>query len=92
MAQMKEQVKAPKIELNGEKIAKLSDAEFKILVIRMLTEVVQYGHKMEGKVKAVQSEMKRNIQGTNREGKETRTQINDMEQKERRNKHSTRIQ
>ena len=58
----------------------------------MLTEVVQYGHKMEGKVKAVQSEMKRNIQGTNREGKETRTQINDMEQKERRNKYSTRIQ
>ena len=34
------------------------------------------------KVKAMQSEMKKNIQGTNSEGKETRTQINDLEQKE----------
>ena len=30
----------------------------------------------------MQSEMKENIQGTNGEGKETRTQINDLEQKE----------
>ena len=55
---MKEQIKAPKTELKDEKIAKLSDAEFKTLVIRMLTEMVEYGHKMEEKVKAMQSEIK----------------------------------
>ena len=33
-------------------------------------------------MKATQSEIKQNIQGTNREGKETGTQINDLEQKE----------
>ena len=39
MPQMKEQVKAPKIELSIEDIDNLSDAEFKTLVIRMLTEL-----------------------------------------------------
>ena len=35
---MKEQIKAPeKIQLSGEEIANLSDAQFKTLVIRMLT-------------------------------------------------------
>ena len=34
------------------------------------------------KVKAMQSEIKKNIQGTNSEGKETRTQINNLEPKE----------
>ena len=82
MAQMKEQIKAPKIELSDEKIATLSDAEFKTLVIRMLTELVEYGRKIEKKVKAVQSKIKKNIQGTNSEGKETGTQINNLEQKE----------
>ena len=48
----------------------------------MLTEMVDYGCKMEEKVKAVQSEIKKNIQGTNSEGKETGTQINGLEQKE----------
>ena len=33
-------------------------------------------------MKDTQSEIKQNIQGTNRKGKETRTQINDLEQKE----------
>ena len=74
MAQMKEQTKAPKIQLTNEKIVNLSDTEFKTLVIRMLTEMVEYNHKVEEKVKAMQSEIKKNIQGTNSEGKETRTQ------------------
>ena len=60
----------------------LSDAQFKTLVIRMLTEMVEYGHKMEEKVKAMQSEIKENVQGTNSEGKESGTRINDLEQKE----------
>ena len=33
-------------------------------------------------MKAIQSEIKENVQGTNSDGKETRPQINDMEQKE----------
>ena len=48
----------------------------------MLIKMVEYGHKIEGKVKAMQSEIKKNRQGTNSEGKETGTQINDLEQKE----------
>ena len=68
---MTEQIKAPeKIQLSSEQIANLSNAQFKTLVIRMLTEIVEYGHKMEEKVKAMQSEMKRNVQGTNSKGKE----------------------
>ena len=59
-----------------------SDAELKTLVISMLTEMVDYGHKIEEKVKAMKSEIKENVQGTNSEGEETRTQINDLDQKE----------
>ena len=33
-------------------------------------------------MKTIQSEIKENIQGTNSEAKETRTQINDLEKKE----------
>ena len=41
MAQMTEHVKAPeKIQLSDEEIANLSDAQFKTLVIKMLTDLV----------------------------------------------------
>ena len=43
--------------------------------------MVEYGHKTEEKVKAMQSKVKENAQGTNSEGKETGTQINNLEQK-----------
>ena len=79
---MKEQIKVPKLELSDEEIANLSEAEFKTLVMRMLTEMVECGCKIEGKVKAMQSEIKKNMQGTNSEGKEIWTQINDLEPKE----------
>ena len=80
---MKEEIKAPeKIQLSDEEIAKLSDAEFKTLVIRMLTEMVEYVHKIEEKMKAMKSEIQENVQDTNSDGKETSTQINDLEQKE----------
>ena len=55
---MKEEIKTPKIELNDEEIDNLSDAQFKTLVIRMLTEMVEYGRKIEEKVKAMKSEIK----------------------------------
>ena len=49
---MKEQIKAPeKIQPSNEEIASLSDAQFKTLVIRRLTEMVEYGHKREEKMK-----------------------------------------
>ena len=44
---MKEQIKAPeKIQLSDEEIANRSDAQFKTLVIRKLTELVEFGHKL----------------------------------------------
>ena len=50
MAQMKEEIKAPeKIQLSDEEIANLSDAQLKILVIKMFTGLVEYGHKLEEK-------------------------------------------
>ena len=80
---MKEQIKAPKIELSNKEIANPSAAEFKTLVIRMLTEMVEYGCKIEKKMKAMQSETKENVQGTNNERNETGTQINSLGQKEK---------
>ena len=77
---MKEQIKAARIELSYEEITNLSDAEFKTLVIRMLTEMVEYGCKMEEKVKAMQSEIKINRDPTVKGRKWT--QINGLEQKE----------
>ena len=73
------------------------DAQFKTLAIRMLTELVEYGHKIEEKVKAMKSEIKENVKGANSGGKETGTQINGVDQKEERNiqpeqNEETRIQ
>ena len=63
----------------------------------MLIELVEYGHKIEEKMKAMQSKIKKNTQGTNSEGKETGTQIHNLEQKEETNfqlgqNEETRIQ
>ena len=44
--------------------------------------MVEYGCKIEEEVKAMKSEIKKNIRGTNSEGKETGTQVNNLEQKE----------
>ena len=95
MAQMKEQSKASERELSKEEIANLSDGEFKALVIKMLTELIELGQKMKKQMKGTQSEIKQNVQGTNSDRKETRTQSNDLEQKEKINIHQkeeTRIQ
>ena len=73
MARMKEQIKAPEKELSDKDIDNLSDAEFKTLVIRMLTEMDEYGCKIEEVVKAMKSEIKENIHGINSERKETGT-------------------
>ena len=52
---MKEQIEAPEKELSNEKIANLSDAECKTLVIRMLTEMTEYGCKIKEEMKGIQS-------------------------------------
>ena len=97
MAQMKEQNKTSERELSEEDIANLSDGEFKALVIKMLTELIELGQKMKEQKKGTQNEIKQNIQGTNSDRKETRTQSNDLEQKEKINiqleqNEETRIQ
>ena len=95
---MKEQIKAPeKIQLSDEETDNLSDAQFKTLVIRMITELVEYGRKLDEKMKAMLRETKENVQGTNSDGNETETQINGVDQKEERNiqqenNEETRIQ
>ena len=96
MAQMKEQIKATKIELHNEEIANLSDAEFKTLAVRMLTEMAEYGRKIGGKSEGY-AKWNKNIQGTNSKWKETGIQSNNLEQKEEINIQSeqneeTRIQ
>ena len=59
---MKEKIKAPeKIQLSEKEIANLSDAQFKTLVIRMLTELVEFGHKLDEKMKAMLSETQENV-------------------------------
>ena len=85
MAQMKEQSKASERKLSEEEIANLSDGEFKALVIKMLTDLIELGQKMKKQMKDTQSEMKQNIQETNNNRKETRIQSNDLEQKEEMN-------
>ena len=79
---MKEQIKTPeKIQLSDEEIANLSDAQFKALVINMLTELVEFGRKLHEKMEAMLRDTKENVQGTNSDAKETGTQINGVDQK-----------
>ena len=59
--------------------------------------MIELGHKMKEEMKATQNGIKENTQGMISEGKETGTQINDLEQKEEINIQSeqneeTRIQ
>ena len=95
---MKEQIKAPeKIQQSNEEITTLSDAQIKTLVRRKLTELVEFGHKLDEKMKAMLRETKENVQGTNSEAKESGTQINAADHKEERNiqpekNEKTRIQ
>ena len=54
MAQMKEHSKTSERELSNEDIANLSDGEFKDLVIKMLTELIELGWKMKKQMKDTQ--------------------------------------
>ena len=83
MAQMKEQSITSEIELNDEEIANLLDGEFKALVIKMLTDLIELSQEMKKQMKDTKNEIKQNIQGNNSDRKETRAQSNDLEQKEK---------
>ena len=92
MAQKKEQIKAPeKIELSNEEIANLSDAQFKTLVITVLTELVEFGRKLDEKMKAMLRETKEDVQGTNSDAKEAGTQINGVDQKKKETSNQKRM-
>ena len=83
---MTEHFKAPEIiQLSSEQIASLSDAQFKTLVIKKLTELVEFGRKLDEEMKAMLRDTKENVQGTNSEAKETGTHIKGVDQKEERN-------
>ena len=61
---MTEHFKAPeKIQLSDEEIANLSDAQFKTLVIKTFTELVEFVWKLDEKMKAMLRETKENVQG-----------------------------
>ena len=89
MAQMKQWIQTPEKELNKSEISNLSDAEFKIVVIRMLKEL----SKNLNSIKKIQSEMKyslidikNNLQGKDSGMDELENQINDLEHKKAKNK------
>ena len=64
MAPMTEHFKAPeKIQLSDEEIANLSDAQFKALVINMLTDLVESVQKTDEKMKPMLRETKEKCTG-----------------------------
>ena len=85
MAQMKEQIKTPEKQLNKRKINKLSDAEFKTVVIRMLGELSEDLNsikQIQTEMKDTLIEIKNNLQGKNSRVDEAKNKINDLEHKE----------
>ena len=79
MAQMKEQIKTPKKELNIMEMSNISDAEFKTLVKRMfreLSEDLSSIKKIQPETKDSLTEIKNNLQGSNSREDEADNQIN----------------
>ena len=60
-AQMKEQSITSERALNNEDIANLSDGEFKVLVIRMFTNLIELGRKMKKQMKEQSKTPKREL-------------------------------
>ena len=89
---MTEHFKAPeKIQLSEEEIDNLSDAQFKTLVIKTLTELVEFGQKPDEKMKPMLRETKENVQGTNSDTKETGTQINSWTRRKKETSNQKRM-
>ena len=85
MAQMKEQIKAPKNRTKQWRDSQLIRCSVQNTAIQDAHRNGWVGRKIEEKVKAMKCEIKKNTQGTNSEGKETSNQINGLEQKEETN-------
>ena len=60
---MKEQSKTSERELGNEEVANLSDAQFKTLVIRMPSELVEFGGKLDEKNEGYAKRNKGNCTG-----------------------------
>ena len=91
MAQMKKQNNTPEKELNKMETSNLLDAEFKTLVIRMLTELSEDIHstkKNQTEVNDTLMETKDNLQGINSRVDETKNQISNFKYKEAKNTQS----
>ena len=52
-------------------------------MIRMLKELIEYGNNIREEIKVTLSEIKKNLQGTNRGGDEAKFQVNDLAYKEK---------
>ena len=93
MAQMKKQNNTPEKELNKMETSNLLDAEFKTLVIRMLTELSEDIHstkKNQTEVNDTLMETKDNLQGINSRVDETENQTSDLEYKEEKNNQNSK--
>ena len=53
------------------------------MVIRMLTELIEYGKNIREERKVTLSEIKKNLQGTKNREDEAQNQINDLTRKEK---------
>ena len=74
-----------KKELNKMEVNNLSDAEFKILVVRMLKELIGYFNsikKTQVDMKEILTEINYDLQGIDSKVDEAKNQINDLEYKE----------
>ena len=81
---MKEQIKAPKKNTTKQR----RDSQPIRCTVQNtgyqdFTELIEYGCKLNEKMKAMLSEIKENVQGTNSDGKETGTQINGVDQRKK---------
>ena len=75
MAQIKEQIKTPEIELTKRHISNISDAELKKMLIRMLKELnadLSSIKKIQSETKDTLTEIKNNSQGNNSRMNETK--------------------
>ena len=91
MAQMKKQNNTPEKELNKMETSNLLDAEFKTLVIRMLTELSEDIHSTKNNQTEVTDtlmETKDTLQGINSRVDETKNQISNFKYKEAKNTQS----
>ena len=53
--------------------------------------MVEFGHKLDEKMKAMLRETNENVQGTNSDGKETGTQINGVDQRKKETSNQKRM-